>query len=55
MSECGWVQDSDGSWETGCGHIFEITEGTPAENSFKFCCYCGGPLIEHPYDEAEEA
>jgi hypothetical protein len=21
-----------------------ITDGTPAENDFKFCCYCGGKL-----------
>jgi len=40
---CGWEPgdvDSD-CYETGCGQSFVIYEGTPKENSMKFCCFCG--------------
>lgn len=47
MSEnCEWQEDIDGVWETGCGNLFLITEGSPAENDMKFCPYCGKHLLE---------
>lgn len=53
---CEWVQDSDGVWQTGCSNAFLVeNEETPTENGFKFCCYCGGKLIEDGYvEEVEE-
>lgn len=52
---CQWFEDGDGGpWETKCGHHFEIIEGTPSENSMRYCCFCGKPLVEVPYDEAED-
>lgn len=33
-------------WETSCGNIFLLEDGTPADNKMKFCCYCGKPLKE---------
>lgn len=33
-------------WETGCGNAFQIASGTPAENGFRFCPYCGKRLEE---------
>ena len=44
--KCEWKQDEDGVWETGCGNMFEVTEGTPYENDLKFCPYCGNHLIQ---------
>lgn len=42
---CAWKRDDDGNWQTGCGGMFVLLdEGTPAENSMAFCCYCGKPL-----------
>lgn len=41
---CLWRADEDGNWFTDCGHAFVLTEGTPRENGFEFCCYCGKPL-----------
>ncbi|MBA1445850.1 MAG: hypothetical protein M3H12_18675 [Chromatiales bacterium] len=43
---CAWRQDDDGgdTWLSDCGNAFTLNEGDPAENSMKFCCYCGLPL-----------
>jgi len=46
MSECVWTESIDGVWETICGNAFEVTNGTPTENEFQFCVYCGKPLRE---------
>lgn len=46
-AQCVWRQESDDDayWQTGCGHAFEFNDGGPAENSQKFCGYCGGTLV----------
>lgn len=36
--------DGDEVFETSCGHAFQLTTGTPEENGFQYCCYCGKPL-----------
>lgn len=53
---CWWdLADEDAShYETGCGHAFEITTGTPAENDMKFCCYCGRELAASRPEPPEE-
>lgn len=38
---CAWKHDSEGAWETDCGEMFWLEDGTPRENKFKFCCFCG--------------
>ena len=41
---CSWIQEDDPEicyWKTGCGNSFYFTDGTPADNRMKFCCYCG--------------
>jgi hypothetical protein len=38
---CKWEQDQDGSWDTSCGEKHQFFDGTPQENSHKFCPYCG--------------
>lgn len=48
---CGWVENSEGTWATGCGHLFELNDGSPSENSMKFCCFCGCKLEETKYVE----
>ena len=44
--KCRWAQDDNGAWETECGNLFEVTEGTPYENDMKFCPYCRKTLVE---------
>jgi hypothetical protein len=53
---CQWSRDSDedsDTWSTACSHYFTLIDGTPTDNGLKYCCYCGRPLIEVPW-EAEE-
>ncbi len=43
---CEWYFDEiDGCWQTACKQAFVLNDGTPAENSMKYCCYCGGSLF----------
>lgn len=58
MNKCGWKLDSDiFAWETSCGGLFVINDGTPKENDMKFCPYCGKELDQDenptPPDEAK--
>jgi len=43
--QCRWVLDED-YWETSCGEAFCLNEGTPSDNDFEFCPYCGKSLVE---------
>lgn len=57
MSECVWAQDHEDSdvWVARCGQYFTLNEGTPSDNSMKFCCFCGRSLVVAPYElEPEE-
>jgi hypothetical protein len=47
---CGWqsyIEDDCEVWSTDCGNEFLLTtDGTPFENGFKYCCYCGKRIRE---------
>lgn len=51
---CTWAEDSDGVWNASCppvgDHSFCFTEDGPTENGFKFCPYCGKPLVASAFD-----
>lgn len=57
---CEWQEVEDiSSWETTCGNLFTINEGTPSDNKMRFCCFCGGLIVErhaqlHPIDTDAE-
>ena len=51
--KCGWFEDHYG-WETGCGHRFEINDGTPFENDMRYCPFCGSPIDQHTADDLQE-
>lgn len=38
---CSWTEDADGFYATACGQAHVFTTGTPAENEYRFCPYCG--------------
>jgi len=44
--KCTWQQDVDNNYETDCGNLYSINDGTPVENSMKYCTYCGGQIIQ---------
>ena len=54
MNSCTWTENVDGNWETSCGEIFVLEDGTPSENSMKYCCYCGASLKEKLYAPKEK-
>lgn len=53
---CEWSQDGEESdcWITDCGQNFYLEDGTPLGNGLKFCCFCGGPLIEELWTDEED-
>ena len=46
---CHWdlADDESEMWETDCGNAFQFTDGGPADNKFRYCCYCGWSLKVH--------
>lgn len=53
---CTWTNDDPESnfWVTECGKSFEVNDGTPLENDMRFCCFCGGELIEEIITKDDE-
>lgn len=48
---CKWTQgnldyNEEEVFYTECGCEFIMLQGTPTENDFLFCCYCGNILEE---------
>lgn len=51
---CGWTEESEGiAWATGCGHLFDVNDGTPKQNGMNYCCFCGRSLIQTPYTDEQ--
>ena len=53
---CHWTQedyDSD-TWNTTCGRLFSLIEGTPQDNDIRFCCFCSYPVMQNPYREEDD-
>ena len=51
---CHWTleDDWDGiNYDTQCGEYFCITAGTPKENGFVFCTFCGNKIVEVKNDD----
>lgn len=46
---CTWSEDEDGVWWTVCKEMHEFYDGTPKDNNYKFCPYCGKELEEVGY------
>lgn len=55
---CGWERDmtpdGDDVWNTGCDHIHQFSVGNWRDNSYHFCPYCGGKIIEVGEESAHE-
>jgi len=48
---CNWSQDGDEEsdlWSSGCGHELTFEEGSPVENGFRFCPFCGADISSTP-------
>lgn len=49
---CGWTNGDEG-YETSCGKIFVVIAGTPKDNDFVYCPYCGRKIHEIEIPETE--
>ena len=55
MDICIWSEDDCGCHEAQCNKKgFAFNDGGAEENGFKFCPYCGKPLVEIKYSEVED-
>jgi hypothetical protein len=54
METCTWFNpfESD-AYFTDCGNGFTLIDGTPSDNSMKFCCFCGKPIVEKLEEEED--
>jgi len=43
-SQDGYYDEDNGKWNTSCGESFYLSDGTPNENSMKFCPFCGARI-----------
>ena len=43
---CIWEEGEDSLWHTGCNNIHMFLDGSPTENTYKYCPYCGKTLEE---------
>ena len=50
MSKCVWTEDEEGYWDTACGEKHEFIIGSPSENNYVFCPYCGDNIEEVKYE-----
>lgn len=52
MSTCEWTHDDyHDKWDTVCGNAHCFIDGTPYQNNYRWCPYCGRKLIQEvPHD-----
>jgi len=44
---CGWIDEEDGYWKTGCDLAWCLTnEEGLAKNNMNYCPKCGGTIVE---------
>lgn len=53
LNTCEWFLD-ESVWQTDCDNLFQFSSGSPTENSFKFCPYCGKVVVELPDETIED-
>jgi hypothetical protein len=51
MKVCKWFEDSEGNYESECENMFVFSSGTPKDNHFLYCPYCGNELVQELYQE----
>ena len=40
-NSCTWKSLNNGTYETSCNHMFQLNDGSPDDNEFKYCPFCG--------------
>ena len=48
---CFWKIDAvDGGYKTWCNRKHEFTDGTPQDNRYKYCPFCGKQIVDRSTD-----
>ena len=51
---CEWKQyDENDIYYTGCEQIHMFIDGSPTDNKYEYCPYCGKKIKVAPYTEGE--
>jgi rRNA maturation endonuclease Nob1 len=50
---CVWREDEYRNWETKCGRRFVTLYGTPKDNDFERCPFCGRKLKQTVFKEKD--
>lgn len=57
ISTCTWKHCDPWSdfdhWETDCGQAICLENGGPVCNEYKYCCFCGKPIVEDWSEDRE--
>lgn len=53
VKACEWREDWEGNWETQCGEMWSLDDGSPADNKMSYCPGCGGKLMQTDYHDPE--
>ena len=55
LQSCLWTEDCS-DWQPGCdtAGAFQFNNDGPEENGFRFCPYCGRPLVAIPADDEDK-
>lgn len=48
VKTCAWRDNFDAIYETECGNLHIIDDGSPEDNGMRYCCYCGKELKHEP-------
>lgn len=48
LLQCLWTDDEWGFWRTECGQSFAFESDGLKEHKFRFCYYCGRPIVTDP-------
>ena len=48
MEICNWYRDDEDSdtWESNCGVLVTLNDGTPYQNDMRYCYKCGKPMFK---------
>ena len=56
--DCYWTLSAEFEWDlwiSGCSQLHSFPEGTPTDNDYHFCPYCGGFLMHQGKEQYRDS
>jgi hypothetical protein len=56
--DCYWTLSDEfegDTWISGCSQLHSFFEGTPVDNNYHFCPYCGGFLVQQEEEQYRDS